>query len=83
MTELEGQAQSQLIAIEQIYGIRIENRDHIARLIGEKAGDRRQVLTICTALNSWVATNGRKTLAIPHEVLEPLFFLIEWQSKNV
>jgi hypothetical protein len=83
MTELEGQAQSQLIAIEQIYDIRIENRDHIARLIGEKAGDRRQVLTICTALNSWVAANGPKTLAIPQEVLEPLFFLIEWQRKNV
>jgi hypothetical protein len=83
MTELEAQAQSQLIAIEQIYGIRIENRDHIARQIGEKAGDRRQVLTICTALNSWVAANGRKALAIPQEVLEPLFFLIEWQGKNV
>ena len=54
MTELEAQAQSQLIAIEQIYGIRIENRDHIGRQIGEKAADRRQVLTICTALNSWV-----------------------------
>jgi hypothetical protein len=83
MTELESQALAQLMAIEQIYGIKIENRDHIARLIGERAGDKRQVLTICTALNSWVAANGRSVVSIPREVLEPLFKLIDWQSKNV
>lgn len=71
MTELGDLAKAQLMAIEQIYGIKIENRDHIAQLIGEKAGDKRQVLTICTSLNLWVATNGRKVVVIPHEVLEP------------
>jgi hypothetical protein len=83
MIELESLAKAQLMAIEQIYGIKIENRDHIAKLIGEKAGDKRQVLTICTSLNSWVATNRRKVVVIPLEVLEPLLSLIDWQSRNV
>jgi hypothetical protein len=83
MTELGSLAKAQLMAIEQIYGIKIENRDQIAQLIGEKAGDKRQVLTICTSLNSWVATNGQKVVAIPQDVLEPLFSLIDWQSRNV
>jgi hypothetical protein len=83
MTELGSLAKAQLMAIEQIYGIKIENRDQIAQLIGEKAGDKRQVLTICTSLNSWVAANGGKAVVIPQEVLEPLFKLIDWQSRNV
>ncbi len=83
MTELENQALAQLMAIEQIYGIKIENRDYVARAIGERAGDKRQVLTICTALNSWVAAKGGRAVVIPQEVLEPLFRLIDWQSRNV
>jgi hypothetical protein len=82
MTELESLALAQLMAIEQIYGMKIENRNQIARLIGDRVGDKRQVLTICTALNSWVAANGRKVVVIPQEVLEPLFKMIDWQSKN-
>jgi hypothetical protein len=83
MTELENQALAQLMAIEQIYGIKIENRDYVALAIGERAGDKRQVLTICTALNSWVASKGGRAVVIPQEVLEPLFRLIDWQSRNV
>jgi hypothetical protein len=83
MTELGNLAEAQLMAIEQIYGIKIENRDHISQLIGEKARDRRQVLTICTSLNFWVAKNGRKVVVIPHEVLDPLFSLTDRRSRNV
>ena len=70
------------MAIEHIYGIKIKNRDEVARLIGEKAGDKRQVLTICTSLNSWVAVNLKEVVIIPSEVLEPLFLLTDWQSRN-
>jgi hypothetical protein len=82
MSELESLARAQLMAIEQIYGIRIKNREHIAQLIGKKAEDKRQVLTICTSLNSWVAANIREAVIIPYEVLEPLFRLTDWQSRN-
>jgi hypothetical protein len=83
MTELESLAKAQLVAIEQIYGIKIENRDRIAKLIGQKAGDKRQVLTICTSLNSWVAVNLQDAVIIPQEVLEPLFKLTDWQNRNM
>jgi uncharacterized membrane protein len=82
MNELGSLGNAQLMAIEQIYGIQIKNREEVARLIGEKAGDKRQVLTICTSLNSWVAVNLKEVVIIPSEVLEPLFLLTDCQSKN-
>jgi len=82
MNELESLCKAQLMAIEQIYKIEIKNRDAVARLIGETAGDKRQVLTICTSLNSWVAMNLEEVVVIPSEVLKPLFQAIDWQSRN-
>ena len=82
MNELESLCKAQLMAIEQIYKIEIKNRDDVARLIGETAGDKWQVLTICTSLNSWVAMNLEEVIAIPSEVLKPLFQAIDWQSRN-
>jgi hypothetical protein len=82
MNELGSLGNAQLMAIEQIYGIQIKNREEVARLIGEKAGGKRQVLTICTLLNSWVAVNLKEVVIIPSEVLEPLFLLTDWQSRN-
>jgi hypothetical protein len=82
MKEFESLADAQLMAIEQVYGIRIANRDEVARLIGERAKDRRQVLTICTSLNSWAAMNLEECLTNPSGVLEPLLSLADCQSRN-
>ena len=74
MNEIEEQARAQLMMIEQVYALKITNRDEVARLIAERVDNDRQVLTICTSLNSWVLLNKKKgNVVIPHEVLIRLF----------
>ncbi|HLB70192.1 MAG: hypothetical protein OIN88_04950 [Candidatus Methanoperedens sp.] len=60
MNEIEEQARAQLMMIEQVYALKITNRDEVARLIAERVDNDRQVLTICTSLNSWVLLNKKK-----------------------
>ena len=83
MDEIIEQAKAQLMMIEQIYGLKIINRDEVAGLIAANVDNNRQVLTICTSLNSWILLNKKKgDVVIPHEVLSKLFETIRWQGKH-
>ncbi len=82
MDEIVEQAKAQLMMIEQIYGLKIINRDDVAGLIAANVDNSRQVLTICSSLNSWILLN-KKTgdVVIPHEMLSRLFETTKWQRK--
>lgn len=83
MNEIEERAKAQLMMIEQVYALRITNRDEVARLIASEVDNDRQVLTICTSLNSWVLLNRKSgDVVIPHEVLSQLFEAVNWQKRN-
>ncbi len=82
MDEIVEQAKAQLMMIEQIYGLKIINRDDVAGLIASNVDNNRQVLTICTSLNSWILLNKKKgDVIIPQEVLSRLFETTRWQGK--
>lgn len=70
MDEIAEQANAQLMMVEHIYDLKIINRDEVAGLIAANVDNNRQVLTICTSLNSWILLNKKKgDVVIPHEVL--------------
>ncbi len=82
MDETGKQAKAQLMMIEQIYDLKIINRDEVARLIASNVDNNRQVLTICSSLNSWIFLNKKKgDVVIPQEVLSRLFETTRWQGK--
>lgn len=56
--EAKAQAQALLNVIENAYAIRIVNMEEVAKAITEKTCDEQKILTICTALNTWVAINA-------------------------
>ena len=58
MGTIKDRAQSHLMAIEQIHGLKFLNREEIAELIAQNAADERQALLFCTAINLWAAGNG-------------------------
>jgi hypothetical protein len=58
MNDIEERAKAQLMVIEKVHDIEIENRDEVASFIARESHDLGQVLTICTALNSWIAVNS-------------------------
>ncbi len=60
MDEIVEQAKAHLMMIEQIYGLKIINRDEVAGLIAANVDNNRQVLTICSSLNSWILLNKKK-----------------------
>jgi hypothetical protein len=61
------------MAIEQAYKIKIKNREEAARIIADKVDDQRQVLSICTSLNSWIALNNcQGEFDIPSKLLDSL-----------
>jgi len=73
MDEIEARSQAHLGMIEQVYSIKIKNKDEVARFIAEKADNKRQVLMICTSLNAWIASNSTKgDLIIPEDVVADL-----------
>lgn len=83
MDEIEEQAKAQLMMIEQIYALKITNRDEVAKLIAENVDNSRQVLTICSSLNSWVFLNKKHgNVSIPKDVLSKLFEVSTWQKKH-
>lgn len=83
MNELEDRAKAQLMMIEQVYALKITNRDEVARLIASKVDNDRQILSICTSLNYWVLLNKKKgNVVIPQEVISKLFETTEWQRKH-
>lgn len=84
MDELEERAKAQLMMIEQVYGLKITNLDEVAKLIASNVDNDRQVLTICTSLNSWVLLNKKRgNVVIPGEVLSRLFETTGWQKRHV
>ncbi len=83
MDEIGKQAKAQLMMIEQIYNLKIINRDEVAGLIASNVDNNRQVLTICSSLNSWILLNKKKGDAvISQEVLSLLFETTRWQEKH-
>jgi len=83
MDEIVEQAKAQLMMIEQIYDLKIINREEIAGLIASNVDNNRQVLTICSSLNSWIFLNNKKgDVLIPQDVLSRLFETIRWQGKH-
>jgi len=58
MGTIKDRAQSHLMAIEQIHGLKFLNREEIAELIAQSATDERQALIFCTAVNLWAAGNN-------------------------
>ncbi len=83
MDEIADQAKAQLMMIEKIYGLNIINRDEVAGLIAANVDNNRQVLTICSSLNSWILLNKKKgDVVIPRDVLSRIFGTTEWQRKH-
>ena len=83
MDEIGEQAKAQLMMIEQIYDLKIINRDEVADFIASNVDNNRQVLTICSSLNSWILLNKKKgNIVIPQEVLSRLFETTRWQGKH-
>jgi len=83
MDEIEERAKAQLMMIEKIYAMKFTNRDEVAKLIASKVDNDRQVLTICSSLNSWVLLNKKHgSVNIPEEVLMRLIEATEWQKKH-
>ena len=79
MDEIVEQAKAQLMMIEKIYDLKIINRDEVAGLIAANVDNDRQVLTICSSLNSWILLNKKGgDLVIPREVLSRLFETTKW-----
>lgn len=71
MDAAEDRARSQIMAIEQVHGIKFLNRDEIARLIVRSMVDDNQVLMVCTAINLWAAGNRIKgEVRIPEDLVE-------------
>ena len=83
MDELEERAKAQLMMIEKIYALKITNRDEVARLIASEVDNDRQVLAICSSLNSWILLNRKQgDVVIPREILKRLFEVTGWQGKH-
>ncbi len=83
MDEIEDQSKAQLMMIEQIYGLKIINRDEVAGLIAANVDNDRQVLTICSSLNSWILLNKKKgDVVVPRDVVLRLLKTAEWQKKH-
>lgn len=70
MDDVEETARAELMVIEGVYGLRIVNRDVVARLIASKLDSKARVLRVCTAINTWVSMNKKADhIIIPEDVL--------------
>ncbi|MBC8522036.1 MAG: hypothetical protein H8D26_08650 [Methanomicrobia archaeon] len=72
--QAKARARALLNVIETMYEIRITNLEEVIEAIIEKTLDEDKILTICTALNSWVAMNAAVMgeVEIPGEVVNGL-----------
>jgi len=83
MDKIAEQAKAQLMMIEKIYDLNIINSDEVVGLIASNVDNNRQILTICSSLNSWILLNKKKgDIVIPKEVLSRLFETTRWQGKH-
>jgi hypothetical protein len=70
MQEIADRAMAQMEMIEQIYSLKILNKKEIADLIAENTDNKREVLMICTRLNTWIAAGGAgEDLIVPKDVI--------------
>jgi len=68
---LRDHAETQLMTIEAVYGIRILNRQEVADWIAGAISDREDILLASTYLNTWVALcNPSGVIEIPYETVE-------------
>nr|QNO56742.1 hypothetical protein HGIILDEE_00031 [Methanosarcinales archaeon ANME-1 ERB7] len=72
--QAKAHVKSQINVIETVYNIRITNLEEVIEAIIEKTRNVDKILTICTALNSWVAMNASPTgvVEIPLELVNEL-----------
>jgi len=79
--QAKDRARALLGVIENMYEIRITNLEQVIEAITEKTLDEQKILTISTALNSWVAVNPLDTgeVEIPMEVVNELIRLTNHQ----
>ena len=63
-----------LNVIETMYELKIVNLEEVIEAIIERTLDEAKILTICTALNTWVALNAALggEVEIPREVVNGL-----------
>jgi len=74
--QAKDRARALINVIENMYEIQITNLDVVIEAIIKKTLDENKILTICTALNSWVAMN-----ALGGEVEIPMEVANEWAGK--
>ncbi|MFQ6073339.1 MAG: hypothetical protein ACE5KT_11675, partial [Methanosarcinales archaeon] len=56
--ELYDSAIAQLQMIESVYDLNILNIEEVAKWIASKTDDEKEILSICSALNSWIMMQG-------------------------
>jgi hypothetical protein len=70
MGGIEEIVKAELMVIEDVYELRIVNRDEAAALIASKLDSKARALRVCTAINTWISMNKKAdAMVIPEEVL--------------
>lgn len=72
--EAKARAKALLTVIEASYAIKIVNLDEVVAAITEETRDEQKILTICTALNTWVAVNAalNGAVEIPPDIVHSI-----------
>jgi len=69
LEDLQDQVMSQLRMIEVSHDITIVNLVNVAKIIIQNLSTKSEALTVCTAINTWIAVNGLQgSIVVP----EPL-----------
>jgi hypothetical protein len=70
---------AQIEVIETVWGILFLNREDVCRWIAGLVHDDRQVLTVTSALNNWIAVSGRSgRLELTRGEFERIVKNIKW-----
>ena len=74
LEQARARARELLAVVETMYEIWITNLEEVIESIIARTQDADKILTICTALNTWVSMNVGLTgeVAIPQEVVNEL-----------
>ncbi|MDH7510627.1 MAG: O-acetyl-ADP-ribose deacetylase [Methanolinea sp.] len=68
---LREQVRAQLGTIEEVWGVRFVDKEHLARIIMVRCGDRWGADSVTAGLNSWVAVLGKRgDIEVPPGVLD-------------
>lgn len=74
-------ASAQLRTIELIHGITIANAHEVAGWIADTGRDERDVLDVCTVLNTWIAMKGADIVEIPETVVRDFMSKVQDRSR--